>query len=399
MASRMLRVCALMLCIGLLLAGCGGRRSETVKAEAELDAVTVRTGSNTAFQPLTANATTDLRPGDQLDVNASGRALLRFGDAVTLEVFRDGDLALKTVPARGSDPVVTVLLSFGALFGRVDQAAATSRVSVQTNLLEVISTGTEFLVVSEAGRGRDWVFGIKDNVRVHSWNEPQVEWSVGARQASWADPSGPANEPVTLSEERWARLLVWYRNARAGHAVQDVQEAIFPDGMPDARGAAPDCDFVLNFQDAQTDDWSKFRMAAPTGEGYVVFTLGEGKYAGAYCGGNFLLPALYGATLRMDFSGLQCQVRQASVVSFAAVAATSGLPDGPVEMAGFGADGGQVARGQEMDTDNPKLKRLFALGSSQPLATAALTGSGLCLPCVSFQPLDSAPYDCSAVLR
>lgn len=399
MASRMWRVCAMMLCVGLLLAGCGGRRSETVKAEAELDAVTVRTGSNTAFQPLAASATTDLRTGDQLDVSASGRALLRFGDAITLEVFRDGDLALKSVPARGSDPVVTVLLSFGALFGRVDQAAATSRVSVQTNLLEVISTGTEFLVVSEAGSGRDWVFGIKDNVRVHSWNEPQVEWSVGAGQASWTDPSGPAHEPVTLGEERWARLLTWYRNARAGRAVQDVQEAIFPDGMPDARGAAPDCNFVLNFQDAQTDDWSKFRMAAPAGEGYVVFTLGEGEYAGAYCGGNFPLPALYGAILRMDFSGLQCQVRQASVVSFAAIAATSGLPDGPVEMAGFGVDGGQVARGREVNTDNPKLKRLFALGSSQPLAAAALTGSGLCLPCVSFQPLDAAPYDCSAVLR
>ena len=46
MASRMWRVCAMLLCIGLLLAGCGGRRSETVKAEAELDAAkTYLTGS------------------------------------------------------------------------------------------------------------------------------------------------------------------------------------------------------------------------------------------------------------------------------------------------------------------------------------------------------------------
>ncbi|MGB4804812.1 MAG: hypothetical protein WBV59_19345 [Anaerolineae bacterium] len=400
MASRMLRVGTMMLCIGLLLAGCGGRRSETVKAEAELDAVTVRTGGNRAFQPLATSATTDLRTGDQLDVSASGRALLRFGDAITLEVFRDGDLALKSVPVRDSDPVVTVLLSFGALFGRVDQAAATSRVSVQTNLLEVVSTGTEFLVVSEAGSGRDWVFGFKDSVRVHSWNEPQVEWSVGAGQASWTDPSGPANEPVTLGEERWARLLAWYRSARAGSTVQDVQEAVFPDGMPGATGsAAPDCNFVLNFQDAQTDDWSKFRMPAPAGEGYVVFTLGEGQYAGAYCGGNFPLPALYGATLRMEFSSLKCQMRQVSIVSFNSVAATGAPQDNPVQMAGYGADGAQVARGSEIDTDNPAVKRLFAVRVRQPLTAVALTGSGLCIPCVSFGPLDAAPYDCSAVLR
>ena len=148
MAPRILRAWTFAACTILALtglAGCG-RRADTVKAQAEVDAVTVRTGSSSAFQPLASNATTDLRAGDQLDVNASGRAVLRFGDAVSLEVFRDGDLALKSVPARDSDPVVTVLLTFGALFGRVDPAAATSRVTVQTNLLEVVSTGTEFLV-------------------------------------------------------------------------------------------------------------------------------------------------------------------------------------------------------------------------------------------------------------
>ena len=402
MAPRILRAWTFAACTILALtglAGCG-RRADTVKAQAEVDAVTVRTGSSSAFQPLASNATTDLRAGDQLDVNASGRAVLRFGDAVSLEVFRDGDLALKSVPARDSDPVVTVLLTFGALFGRVDPAAATSRVTVQTNLLEVVSTGTEFLVVREAGSGRDWVVTFKDSVRVHSWQEPNVIWTVQAGQASWAEATGPAHEPVTLSPERVAQIMAWYREARTGREMPNVQEVIFPDGIPDGAGsAAPECNFVLNLQDAKTTDWSKFRLFAPTGEGYVVFTLGEGEFAAAYCGSNLPLPALYGATLRMEFSSLKCQVRHVSIVSINPSAATGAPQNNPVQLDAFGLDGAQVARGSEIDTDNPAIKRLFAVRARQPLAAAALTGSRLCIPCVSFGPLDSAPYDCTAALR
>lgn len=394
----MLTVCMILAVAGL--AGCGGRRAETVKAQTELDAVTVRSGGASAFQPLAQNATADLRVGDQLDVNASGRAVLRFGDAVSLEVFRDGDLALKGVPVRDTDPVVTVLLSFGALFGRVDPAAAASRVTVQTDLLEVVSTGTEFLVVREAGSGRDWVVTFKDSVRVHSWQEPNTIWTVQAGQTSWADPTGPAHEPVTLSAERMAQVTAWYREARAGRPLPDVQQTIFPEGLPGGTGStAPECNFVLNLQDAKTSDWSNFRLFAPTGEGYVAFTLGEGKYAGAYCAGNFPLPALYGATLRMDFSNLKCQVRHVSIASLNQVSATGAPPNNPVELAAYGLDGAQAARGSEVDTGNAALKRLFTVRARPPLASAALTGSGLCIPCVSFTPLDSAPSDCTAVLR
>lgn len=402
MALRIFRACTLAACTMLALtglAGCGGRRADTVKAQAELDAVTVRTGSSSAFQPLASNATTDLRAGDQLDVSASGRAVLRFGDAVSLEVFRDGDLTLKSVPVRDSDPVVTVLLTFGALFGRVDPAGATSRVTVQTDLLEVVSTGTEFLVVREAGTGRDWVVTFKDSVRVHSWQEPNVIWTVQAGQTSWAEATGPAHEPVALPPARVAQIMAWYREARAGREAPNVQEIIFPDGMPDGAGStAPECNFVLNLQDAKTTDWSKFRLFAPTGEGYVAFTLGEGEFAGAYCGSNVPLPALYGATLRMEFSSLKCQVRHVSIVSINPDAATSS-GDNPVQLTAYGLDGSLTARGSEFDTDNPAIKRLFSVRARAPVAAAALTGRGLCIPCVSFGPLDSAPYDCTGALR
>jgi hypothetical protein len=403
MTPRIFRAWTIAACIILALAGlagCGGRRADTVKAQAELDVVTVRTGSSSAFQPLATTATTDLRVGDQLNVNASGRAVLRFGDAVSLEVFRDGDLALKSVPARDSDPIVTVLLTFGALFGRVDPAGATSRVTVQTDLLEVVSTGTEFLVVREPGSGRDWVVTFKDSVRVHSWQEPNVIWTVQAGQTAWAEATGPAHEPVTLAPARVVQIMAWYREARAGREAPDVQDVLFPDGLPDGAGSgAPECNFTLNLQDAKTSDWSKFRLFAPTGEGYVAFTVGEGEYAGAYCGSNVPLPALYGATLRMDFSSLKCQVRQVSIVSFNPDPATSPGKDNPVQLAAYGLDGSQAARGSEFDTDNPAMKRLFSVRARPPLAAAALTGRGLCIPCVSFGPLDSAPYDCTATLR
>ena len=125
----------------------------------------------------------------------------------------------------------------------------------------------------------------------------------------------------------------------------------------------------------------------------------EVEYAGAYCGSNVPLPALYGATLRMDFSSLKCQVRQVSIVSFNPDPATSPGKDNPVQLAAYGLDGSQAARGSEFDTDNPAMKRLFSVRARPPLAAAALTGRGLCIPCVSFGPLDSAPYDCTATLR
>ena len=121
----MLRVCMILAVAGL--AGCGGRRAETVKAQTELDAVTVRSGGASAFQPLAQNATADLRVGDQLDVNASGRAVLRFGDAVSLEVFRDGDLALKGVPSWNFTPSRSLNVHFVAsAFGVQDRASSGS---------------------------------------------------------------------------------------------------------------------------------------------------------------------------------------------------------------------------------------------------------------------------------
>ena len=91
--------------------------------------------------------------------------------------------------------------------------------------------------------------------------------------------------------------------------------------------------------------------------------------------------------------------RQVSIVSITPSAATGAPQNNPVQLDAFGLDGAQVARGSEIDTDNPAIKRLFAVRARQPLAAAALTGSRLCIPCVSFGPLDSAPYDCTAALR
>jgi len=226
-----------LLIFALLLTACRGDGNAPplpafVQADADRTNVTVRLAGSE--QPLQPNTSVQLEVGDGVQVDESGRAVLRFSDFLTVEILRTGDLQVQELDIAEQSALAVFGQSGGAFVNELEPGAGDieRRVTVQTDFAVVTATGTRFIVVKEANSPLEWVFGLDagaDDLTVQSKNDPSRSAPtikpVNSGVARWIAPVGVPSAGVNYDE---AAVNDWLAAVERGDPVPEVGEVLWP---------------------------------------------------------------------------------------------------------------------------------------------------------------------------
>lgn len=275
---------------------------EAVKVESNLDGVfTIAT--NGGRQSLPSPQQAFLKVGQGVDVDTTGRAILRFADLLTVEVLRDGELRLQELSADESLAVVTVLQNGGALLNDFNpQKEIDRRFTVQTEFAAITATGTRFIVVREANSPLEWIVGLDSAENDLSVTADGVTKSVPTGTARWIAPVG---EPSPGIAANMSNLQSWIDDMQSGVIVKEVGEVVWPqadvvaDTQPLTQLPEPGEPFELSGVTLALDPQGLF---------------GSPQYRLEDCNGDGISDIVIEAgTLQMDFRKVLARVRALDV--------------------------------------------------------------------------------------
>lgn len=196
---------------------------DTIETESNRDGVfTVRAGLREA---LPAPRQAFLGVGEGVDVDARGRAILRFADLLTVEVLRDGGLVLQELSADEQSAIITVLQNGGALINDFNpREEIARRFTIQTEFAIITATGTRFMVVREANTPLEWVIGLdvtEGDLQVSARGETKP---VSTGIARWVAPIGPPSAGIPADMRG---VQDWIEGVRAGEPRREIGEVVW----------------------------------------------------------------------------------------------------------------------------------------------------------------------------
>jgi hypothetical protein len=200
----------------------GGPNS--VETEANRDNVfTVRQGNR---QALPAPQQTFLQVGDSVDVDQTGRAILRFGDLLAAELVRDGELVLQELSLEEQSAFVTVLQNGGALINDFNpQQEIERRFIVQTEFAVITATGTRFIVVREANSPLEWVVGLDAQEGDLEVTAEGTTKPVPTGTARWIAPIGVPSAGISAD---MGNVQGWIDSSRRGAPQPELGDVVWP---------------------------------------------------------------------------------------------------------------------------------------------------------------------------
>ncbi len=234
-AAKRVFVLFLALLMALSLAGCGREptpdpKQTFVQANAGRSNVSVLSGGGS--QPLLPAQSVQLLPGDGVDVDATGQALLRFSDFLTVEVLRDGELVVKELDLSDQSALAVFGASGGALVNDMAPGSAEvkRRVTIETEFALITATGTKFMVAKEANSPLEWIFGLDAGpddlyIRSKSDRDPANRQPVESGVARWVAPIGSPSPGIKYDV---ANVAKWLAGVEAGSPVPEVGEVLWP---------------------------------------------------------------------------------------------------------------------------------------------------------------------------
>ena len=259
-----------------LIAGCGGNSAPPstgtpspstifVQANAGRSNVTVLSGG--VSRPLPPSNSAQLFTGDGVDVDASGQAILRFSDFLSVEVLRDGDLVVKELDLADQSALAVFGQSAGAFVN--DMTPSTEvikrRVTIETDFAIITATGTRFMIAREANSPLEWVFGLDagaDDLYVQAKNDPDPanRKPVARGMARWIAPVGAPSAGIAYDTQK---VDAWLKTMESGGKVPEVGTVLWSsanmrvdlDSVPneDVAGKTVDLGGVATSMAATTD--------------------------------------------------------------------------------------------------------------------------------------------------
>ncbi len=229
----------------MLLSACGGEGTGVQTPMRETPAGNVEGGQAnletlldnafviraTARTPVPAQQTRTVQVGEGVDVDEQGRALLRFGDLVTADITRDGELHIKQLSADERSAIANFVLVAGAvLFDFDPDAALQERLLVVESAFDngqiavVQATGTRFLVVREQEAPLVWVIGLDATENDLTIMADGVRKPVPAGMARWV---APLDEPSPGIQADMQAVQRWIELAQTGQPVREVGEVVW----------------------------------------------------------------------------------------------------------------------------------------------------------------------------
>jgi hypothetical protein len=201
----------------LALAGCGGASTARLQA---LQARVLLAPAGGQTSEVAVNQVKTVRAGDRVGIEGLGRALLRFADALQVELLRQGDLTVRAVPT-SNDPVASLFLAAGTTLADL-QGEAQQRVAVETEtpFAVIRATGTTYLVAYDAD-SISWVVSFQGEVEVRGRSGDWVK--VPAGWTTWVMPNRPAQPPVRVDLNR---MNDWLKQMRGTGDALPVGQAV-----------------------------------------------------------------------------------------------------------------------------------------------------------------------------
>lgn len=198
--------------------------TQLVEAESNRDGVfTIAIDGNRVALP--APDEIFLEVGAGIDVDETGRAILRFADLLTVEVLRDGELTIQQINIDDQAAVVSVLQNGGALLNDFDPGEQIERrFTIETEFATITATGTRFLLASEANSPLEWIVALEATEEDLQITADGVTKSVPAGMARWVAPVG---EPSAGIEAQMGNVDAWLAQVQNGAAVAEVGEVVW----------------------------------------------------------------------------------------------------------------------------------------------------------------------------
>ncbi len=170
----------------------GTGSAKAVELEAEVAQVTCG-GAGSPKEPLSPGNATRLATGDAIDVDARGRAQLRFEDYLLVRIFRDSGLELESSVDPDAPPLAAYHLAAGTTFNTMTPvSAAERRLTITAGEVVITALGTEFLVHHDASSGATWVV-VREGVVSVGANGGEVVVREG--QQTWVMAGRPPIDP------------------------------------------------------------------------------------------------------------------------------------------------------------------------------------------------------------
>ncbi len=234
MVYRNVFFCCVMIA-GLLLSACtpnnvalGPNPAETesaqnmtVEVEAARDGVfTIQNGER---QPLLVTERVVLAVGQAVTVDEEGRAIIHFGDSLTLELLQSGEVELKQLSVAEGTTAVTVRQIGGTLVVDLTPTSeAETQLTVQTPAGTVAANNeTRFALVHQTNSPLAWVLGLEGGQGALQITANDVTQSLVGGQARWITPNGEPGPVVPISQNAEAWLGV-VRNSTPDTEVGEV---------------------------------------------------------------------------------------------------------------------------------------------------------------------------------
>jgi hypothetical protein len=161
-----------------------------------------------------------------LAVDDNGRAILRFGDRLSLELLNGAELPQIQQSADDQSETVSVAQNGGTLVADLTLSPETeSGLTVQTAFGTVSGTNARFAVVREANSPLEWVLALEvpDNgaLTVTTGGETLP---VAGGQARWFSSQGGPSQSVVIEQN----AQIWLENARNGIEQGEIGAALLP---------------------------------------------------------------------------------------------------------------------------------------------------------------------------
>jgi formylglycine-generating enzyme required for sulfatase activity len=142
-----------------------------------------------------------VQEGDRIDVDETGRALLRFQDRLLMELFRNTGAIVSKVQLEPGDLVSVRLKQVHGHTRTQLESLAKARVTVETDYATIRALGTEFLVCH--GQELTCMVTLQGEAEVEAQGQVVV---VPAGESTYVLPGEPPKPPICTNQEdvnRW----------------------------------------------------------------------------------------------------------------------------------------------------------------------------------------------------
>ncbi len=191
--------------------------STTITVEAAREGVSIR--QNGESQALPVTETLNLSPGQSVTVDETGRAIVRFGNLVTLELLQSGEVIVQQFVIDDNNNTAHISLQHNSGSTVVElipapEVMASPLVKVvltlQTAEATVQATGeTRLAVVQETNSPLTWVIGLEageNNLHVSTNGDNQPLVGGQARWVAQGQDPGPV-VPINKNAEAWLNVV------------------------------------------------------------------------------------------------------------------------------------------------------------------------------------------------